>query len=69
MPETRYAEEYRDGKLVRREPYEVSDEELAQEQEDATCEEYLHHSPDVITQPQMWFLIRALAKELGYRVE
>ena len=33
MPETRYIEEYKDGKLLRRIPYTVSDEEIAEEQE------------------------------------
>jgi predicted house-cleaning noncanonical NTP pyrophosphatase (MazG superfamily) len=33
MPETRYIEEYKDGKLLKQIPYEVSDEELAEEQE------------------------------------
>ncbi len=28
MPETRYRELYKDGKLISKEPYEVSDEEL-----------------------------------------
>lgn len=31
MPETRYMEGYKDGKLVATEPYEVSDEELEEE--------------------------------------
>lgn len=31
MPETRYISEYKDGKLVKRIPYQVSDEELAEE--------------------------------------
>lgn len=69
MPETRYTEEYKDGKLVDRIPFEVSDEELAEEAETVTCEEYLHHSAAVITQPEMWFLLRAFAKRLGYKVE
>ena len=32
MPETRYTELYQDGVLVGKEPYEVSDEQLYQEQ-------------------------------------
>jgi len=31
MPETRYIEEYKDGKLVRKVPYQVSDETLEEE--------------------------------------
>ena len=31
MPETRFIEEYKDGKLVRKVPYQVSDDELEEE--------------------------------------
>ena len=31
MPETRFIEEYQDGKLVRKVPYQVSDDELEEE--------------------------------------
>lgn len=31
MPEIRYREVYKDGKVIAREPYEVSDEELLRE--------------------------------------
>lgn len=34
MPETRYIEEYKDGKLIKKIPYEVSDEQLAEEAEE-----------------------------------
>jgi len=68
MPEIRYIEQYKDGELVTRIPYEVSDEELATEIERQTCEEYLAHSPLVITQPEIWYLLRAFAKKLGYRI-
>ena len=33
MPETRYTEIYKNGKLVDKEPYQVSDEQLADEAE------------------------------------
>jgi len=33
MPEIRYSEQYQDGKLVDKIPYEVSDEQLAEEKE------------------------------------
>ena len=69
MPETRYIREFKDGVEVNRIPYEVSDEELAEEAEQATCEEYLKHSSNVMTQPEMWYLLRAFAKKLGYKVE
>lgn len=69
MPKTRYIEEYdNQGRLVNSVPYEVSDEEVASEQEKATCEVYLAQSPDVITQPEIWYLLRAFAKQLGYKV-
>ena len=35
MPETRYIEEYKNGKLVNRIPYEVSDEALQEETDQA----------------------------------
>lgn len=68
MPMTRYIEEYKDGKLVNRIPFEVSDQQLADEAEKATCEEYLKLSPPVITQPQIWYLLRTFAKKLGYTI-
>lgn len=39
MPETRYTEVYKDGKLIAQEPYEVSDAELADEAEAAEIEQ------------------------------
>lgn len=50
-------------------PYEVSDEELAQEEEERQCEEYLGHSPGSIPQHEIWYLLRAFGKRLGYKVE
>ena len=41
MPETRYIEVYRDGKLVNKEPYEVSDEEMEREARQAKIKELL----------------------------
>lgn len=68
MPETRYIEVYKEGtgQAIGYESYEVSDEELAQEIEDDICRQYLQQSPDVITMPEIWFLLRAFAKKLGY---
>lgn len=68
MPETRYNEIYKDGVLISQEPYEVSDEQLAEETEQTTCEEYLKHSSDVITQPEIWYLLRVFGKKLGYTI-
>jgi hypothetical protein len=41
MSETRYIEVYRDGKLINKEPYEVSDEELEREARQAKIKELL----------------------------
>lgn len=81
MPETRYREvvTYPEGlsaeerilsnAIITQEPYEISDEQLAEEAEQATCEEYLSHSPPLMTQPEVCYLLRAFAKKLGYKVE
>jgi len=69
MPETRYTIEYKDGVEVNRIPYEVSDEELQAEADIVTCEGYLAQSPAVITQPEIWWLLRYFGKQLGYKVE
>lgn len=66
MPETRYVEvSDGQGNVVDLEPYEVSDEELQEEADLATAQGYLASSPDVISQPEMWFLIRYLARRIG----
>ena len=39
MSETRYTEVYKDGKLIKQEPYQVSDEELAEEAEVSEIEQ------------------------------
>lgn len=57
------------GTLTFTDPIPKSDEELAEETEQATCGEYLSHSSDVIKLPEIWFLLRAFAKKLGYKVE
>lgn len=48
---------------------EIPEEELAQEEEDRTCGEYLARSSNVITQPEIWYLLRAFGKKLGYKVD
>lgn len=47
----------------------VSDEELAEDVEQATCEEYLATSPPLMTQVEVCFLLRAFGKKLGYKVD
>jgi len=49
--------------------YEVSDEQLAEEAEQATCEEYLGQSPPLMTFVEVCFLLRAFGKKLGYEVK
>lgn len=70
LPGQRGTRVYTDGVFQGYEDvYEVSDEELAQEEEDRLCKEYLSHSPDVITPPEIWYLLRCFAKKLGYEVK
>jgi len=44
-------------------------EELDAELEDILIREYLAQSAAVITMPQIWFLLRAFGKKLGYNPE
>lgn len=68
MPETRYIEVYDNhGNIIALEPYEVSDEQLAEEAERATIEGYLAQSPPAITMPQLWAVIRHLARRAGLK--
>lgn len=48
MPETRYTEVYEQGtgKLLRKEPYEVSDEQLAEENEAKEIEQIMNSLSD-----------------------
>ena len=62
MPETRYIEEYKDGKLINKIPYQVSNEELERERAEQTVVE-LSSLPDAeLTTAQLRKLVKALAK-------
>ena len=65
MPETRYIEEYKDGKLVNRIPYEVSDEELQEEADQARLKEILGMSHSAIAIPVLAEGFTLLCKRLG----
>ena len=70
MPETRYIDIYNNqGDLISQKPYEVSDVQLLEEVEKANCEQYLDLSSVSISQPEIWYLLRAFGKKLGYTVE
>lgn len=68
MPETRYSEVYEQGtgQLISYEPYEVSDEQLQQEADEARATEILATSPSAITMPEIWQLLRILARRAGF---
>ncbi len=62
MPETRYIEEYKDGKLINKIPYQVSNEELERERAEQTVVE-LSSLPDAeLTTAQLRKLVKALAR-------
>ncbi len=65
MPETRYIEEYKDGKLVNRIPYEVSDEELQEEADRARLREILGMAHSAIAVPTLAEGFKLLCKRLG----
>lgn len=65
MPETRYIEEYQNGKLVNRIPYEVSDEELQEEADEARLKEILGMGHSAIAIPLLAEGFSLLCKTLG----
>jgi hypothetical protein len=65
MPETRYIEEYKDGKLVNRIPCEVSDEELQVEADEARLKEILGMAHSAIPIPVLAEGFKLLCKRLG----
>lgn len=67
MPETRPINVYENGVFIGIDGhFEVSDEQLQDEADRLLCEQYLAQSPPVITMPELWFILRCLAKQLGY---
>ena len=66
MPEIRYTEIYKNGFLITREPYEVSDEELAQEAQEARIVKLVAKSSRTSAENSQ--LIDLLASKLGYEL-
>ena len=62
MPETRYVEEYKDGRVINKIPYEVSDEELKREQAEKDLAELFQLADDQITVPKIGKFLKALAR-------
>lgn len=65
MPETRYIEEYQNGKLVNRIPYEVSDEALQEEAEEARLGKIATMPPAALSVPALAEGFQLLCKRLG----
>lgn len=65
MPETRYTEEYQNGKLVKRIPYEVSDEELQEEADRARLKAVANMPPSALSVPLLAEGFKLLCKRLG----
>ncbi len=64
--ETRYIEVYKDGKLIKQEPYEVSDEQLEQEARQAKIKDLL--DKPVRTNAENTRLIDLLASHQGFNL-
>ena len=62
MPETRYVEVYKDGVLIDKEPYEVSDEQLELEAAEKTLDDLFKLADADIKMPQVGKFLKALAK-------
>lgn len=66
MPEIRYVEVFKDGKLVEKEPYKVSDEELEREAQEIRIKELIAKSSRTSAENSQ--LINLLASRLGYEL-
>ena len=62
MPETRYVKEFKDGVLVNQVPYEVSDEQLADEKARRDIDELMNLADSDITVPKVGKYMKALAR-------
>ena len=62
MPETRYIEEYKDGVVVNKIPYEVSDEELEREKAEETISELSALADEDLKPPLVGKFLKALAR-------
>ena len=65
MPETRYIEEYQNGKLVNRIPYQVSDEDLQEEADEARLRKIATMPPAALSVPELAEGFKLLCKRLG----
>ena len=66
MPETRYIEHYdQQGKLIKKEPYTVTDEELALEQEARELEQLAATLDDSWTAAQTQAAVKKLIRRLA----
>ena len=66
MSEVRYAQTYKDGVLIGKEPYEVSSEELEREAQEAKINELVAKSSRTSAENSQ--LIDLLASKLGYEL-
>jgi len=64
MAETRYVDVFKDGKLIAQEPYEVSDEELAEEAEAGEIEQIKDTLDSITTAAQAITVLKKLVKRL-----
>jgi len=62
--ETRYTEVYKDGKMIKQEPYEVSDEQLADEAEAAEIEQIKDTLDSITTAAQAITILKKLIRRL-----
>ena len=62
MPETRYAEVYKDGKLLNKESYQVSDEQLDREEAEQVIGELSAKADSEVTTLEVARFLKALAK-------
>jgi len=67
MPETRYIEEYKNGKLVNRIPYEISNEELQEEADEARLKAIAKLPPEALPVPVLAEGFKLLCKRLEER--
>lgn len=65
MPETRYIEVYKNGKLIKREPYTVSDEELQEEVDQARLRVLADMPPKALKGHLLAEGFKLLCKSLG----
>jgi len=64
MTETRYVDVFKDGKLIKQEPYEVSDAELAEEAEAGEIEQIKDTLDSITTAAQAITVLKKLVKRL-----